>query len=135
MDGQGHGYNVEAMTTACHITPLEDEALVHANMCLHEKTSAVERPLTEELIKDSETRVRRATIRLNGSSNHTANDFMDIMRNREDAKYSVCSMSEAPFFSETCAAVVMKPATGNFWAVWGLPTENEFEHFSLPYPR
>jgi hypothetical protein len=25
----------------------------------------------------------------------------------------------------------MQPATREFWAVWGLPSENEFEHFSF----
>jgi hypothetical protein len=69
---------------------------------------------------------------MNGSNKHTEYDLMDIMRSREDGNYSVCAVSAHPFYSETCAAVVICPATRDFWAVWGLPTENDYEHFSLP---
>ena len=131
LDAEGNGYNVEAMATAIHITELQDQPLVHANLCLHENCSAVERPLTQELFDDSTTRVRRTTIRMNESRKYTAVDLMDIMRSREDGDNSVCSIAAPPFYSETCAAVVIAPATRDFWAVWGLPTENEYEHFSL----
>lgn len=130
MDAEGHGYNVEAMSTKVHITPL-DEALVHANMCLYDDTRDVERPLTDDLIEDSVLRVKRAEALLSKSHDLTEKDLMEITRNREDGEFSVCSMSEPPFYSETCAAAVMRPATKDFWAVWGLPNQNDYEHFSL----
>jgi isopenicillin-N N-acyltransferase like protein len=84
MDAHGNGYNVEAMATAIHISELQDEPLVHTNLCLHENTMAVQRPLTPELIEDSTTRVRRAKMRMNGCHDLTEYDLMDIMRSRED---------------------------------------------------
>jgi hypothetical protein len=32
---------------------------------------------------------------------------------------------------ESSGAAIMRPATGDFWAVWGLPPENEYEHFTI----
>jgi hypothetical protein len=132
MDGEGRGYNVEAMATKQIITPLEAGALAHANACLHPDTQAVQRPLSDELIEDSHARVNRARGHLQQKSDLTVHDMIALQRNRDDGGYSVCSMAEAPFFSETCAAVVMKPATRELWACWGLPNQGEYEHFQLP---
>lgn len=131
MDATGKGYNVEAMASKVTVTPLNGSPLVHANICMYDDTRTVERPLTPEYIEDSELRVNRAVAHLSERRELTELDFMHLTRNRDDGAYSVCSMSEPPFYSETCAAVVMRPATRDFWAVWGLPNQNEFERFSL----
>lgn len=132
LDSNGRGYNVEAMSTATHITELSEESLVHANMCLNEATRQVERPLTPELEDDSRIRATRARNLLNVRQNLTPQDMMEITRNRDDAHYSICALPDPPFYSETCGAVVMRPATRDFWGVWGLPKENPYEHFQLP---
>ena len=44
---------------------------------------------------------------------------------------SICRRPEPPFDSESCGAVVMNPAVGDFWACWGIPSENEYERFRL----
>lgn len=131
MDGEGHGYNIEAMATKHKVSKLDESAIVHANMCLHEETRELERPLTQDLIDDSEIRVNRAVQYLSSRDDLSTQDLMHITRSREDDSYSVCSISEPPFYSETCAAIVMRPATRDLWTVWGLPIDNEYEHFSL----
>lgn len=130
LDKDGRGYNVEAMPTRTVITPLENDALVHANTCLFPETQAVQRPLSSEWYDDSRLRISRAQGFLNAPQ-LTPDDMMDITRNREDGRFSICSLPTAPFYSETCGAVVMRPTTGDFWGVWGLPTENPYEHFQL----
>ncbi len=129
-DANGRGYNVEAMTTACHIEPLADAPLIHANICLAATTQAVERPLTDDLTDDSGKRLNRAADYLKQRPAQL-DDLMQLTRDRSDGSYSVCAMSEPPFYSETCGAVIMRPASLDFWGVWGLPTENDYEHFKL----
>lgn len=131
MDAAGKGYNVEAMTTKTVVTPLNEDALVHANICLHDDTRDVQRPIDGDYVEDSDLRLNRATVNLSKKVDLTEHDMMEITRNREDGGFSVCSMSEPPFYSETCAAIVMKPETRDVWAVWGLPNQNEYEYFSL----
>jgi len=131
MDAHGNGYNVEAMSTKTVVTPLSNDALVHANICLHDDTRDVQRPIDSDYIEDSNLRWKRAMVNLSQKQNLDEGALMELTRNREDSAFSVCSMSEPPFYSETCAAIVMKPETRDIWAVWGLPNQNEFEHFSL----
>ncbi|GAB4518975.1 MAG: C45 family autoproteolytic acyltransferase/hydolase [Anaerolineae bacterium] len=130
MDAQGKAYNVEAMSTTYHIEPMDANALTHANICLAENTRRVERPISEESLEDSETRRLRAETVLAEAST-TVETLMRLTQDRSDARFSVCSISEPPFYSETCGAVIMRPATRDFWGVWGLPTENPYEHFRL----
>lgn len=132
MDADGNGYNVEAMPTRMQITPLTQTPLVHANACQHETTQRVQRPLDHDWQADSTARVARARQLLAVSSDLTEYDMMAITRNRDDAAYSICSICEPPWAeSETCGAVVMRPATGEFWGVWGLPHENSYQAFQL----
>jgi isopenicillin-N N-acyltransferase like protein len=44
---------------------------------------------------------------------------------------AICVTSKPPRFVETCGAAIMRPATLDFWMCWGLPIENEYEHFRL----
>ncbi len=129
MDAHGRGYNVEAMPQGCTVTPLTDAPLVHANRCLDEAARREERPLSEDWIEDSEAREQRAMLMLNHRS-VTPETMMSLTRDRSDGSYSVCAFSEAPYFSETCGAVIMRPATREMWGIWGLPCDGEYErHF------
>jgi isopenicillin-N N-acyltransferase-like protein len=132
LDASGNGYNVEAMSSCVRVTPLEDTALAHANACLAAETRRVQRPLDADWLTDSAVRVERALQLLSGSDDLTEADMMAITRNREDGAFSICSICEPPWAeSETCGAVVMRPATGEFWGVWGLPHENDYQAFQL----
>jgi isopenicillin-N N-acyltransferase-like protein len=129
MDEQGRGYNVEAMPQGCVVTSLRDEPVVHANRCLDAEAQREERPLSEDWIEDSEARERRAYGLLH-RTDVTPETMMEITRDRSDGSYSICAFSEEPYFSETCGAVVMRPASRELWGIWGLPCEGEYErHF------
>jgi isopenicillin-N N-acyltransferase like protein len=129
MDAHGRGYNVEAMPQGCVVTPLTEEPVVHANRCLNANAQREERPLSDDWIEDSEARERRAYTLLNRSE-VTPETMMELTRDRSDGSYSICAFSEAPYFSETCGALVMRPATRELWGIWGLPCDGEFErHF------
>lgn len=131
MDAEGRGYNIEATATIRHIEVLgPDEPIVHTNACLYPATQRAQRPLTAELYSDSQTRYQRAYAFLKQSA-LTPEDLMQLTRDRRDGSYSICSLAEPPFYSETCGAVIMEPAERRLWAVWGLPIHNDYERFSL----
>ncbi len=125
-DKHGRGFNVEAMATDCEITELGADSLVHTNHCLLPRTQALEKTRPADLQANSEARLEQATELL---TRHpvTTEDLMALSRSTD----AICRISEPPYHIESCGAAIMRPATGDFWAVWGLPTENEYEHFSL----
>lgn len=129
-DSTGHGYNVEAMSTTVHIDELQDGVIVHANRCHADSTRAVQRPLDDDLQVDSLIRTRRAAAILRQRP-VTPDHLMALTRDRSDGTYSICSVSEPPYYSETCGAVIMRPATREFWGVWGLPIANDYEYFHV----
>lgn len=128
MDKNSDGYNIEATPTVCIVEPFEEDARAHTNRCLNVRTERVERGLTPDLIDDSDTRLNRATILLRDHPITPAR-LMAITADRSDGLYSICAMSEPPYYSETCGAAIMRPGTREFWGVWGLPNRNNYERF------
>lgn len=126
MDKHGNGYEVEAMSTRVHVEKLEATAIAHTNHCLIDDTLAVQRQRPAESQLSSENRLSRAYELLQGES-ITPEDLMDVTRDNE----SICVRPKAPMNVESCGAAIMRPASSDFWAVWGLPAENEYEHFSV----
>ncbi len=125
MDRGGTGYNVEATSTAQHVTSLEDAPLVHTNHCTVPETLAAER--TRDALSQASSVAREARAEtLLAQKEVTLEDLQDLTRDD-----TVCVRSAPPKHVETCGAAIMRPATGDFWAVWGLPTENEYEHFTV----
>ncbi|MBI1878410.1 MAG: hypothetical protein HYR94_09320 [Chloroflexi bacterium] len=55
-------------------------------------------------------------------------DLMTLTRDH-NAVNGICVHPEEPFYVESCGAAIMRPATREFWAVWGWPCENEYENF------
>ncbi len=41
---------------------------------------------------------------------------------------AVCQVSTEPFHLESSGAAIMRPRTRDFWAVWGLPSHNDYIH-------
>ena len=124
-DSGGRGYNVEAFSTTTQVTELRDEILVHANHALTDAARAVSRERPAELKASSEARLRtgvdalaRGTVELD--------DLVRLIRHP-----TICYQGAPPFRIETCGAAIMRPRTGDLWACWGLPSENEFERFTL----
>jgi isopenicillin-N N-acyltransferase-like protein len=125
-DRFGNGASIEAMPTRTHIELLADTPVFHTNHCLVPETIAVEGPRPDDLTRSSLLRIEQAA-ELLASGPVTADALMALTRDER----SICRHPEPPYNYESCGAAIMRPATGDFWACWGLPSENEFEHFSL----
>lgn len=126
MDKHGRGYNIEAMGTRYEVTPLEETPVIHTNHCLIQPNRAVERERSAESLASSQKRYSRAGELLQQRP-ITLETLIDVTRD-EDA---ICVRPVPPMYVESCGAAIMRPATGDFWAVWGLPSENEYEHFTI----
>ncbi len=124
-DKEGNGFNIEAMSTKMHIQELKDEPIVHTNHCLWDETKALERKREEKSLESSIARLDTGRELLEKDSI----DVDDLQRLTRHETISV--RPTAPSYVESCGAAIMRPATGDFWAVWGLPDENEYEHFRL----
>ena len=44
---------------------------------------------------------------------------------------AVCQTAVEPYHVESSGATVMRPRTKEFWAVWGLPSMNEYQKVSF----
>lgn len=130
MDAEGNGYNVEAMPNTMVIEPLKADPITHANRCLYPVTQREERELDDDWIIDSDLRSDRAYELLDHAAN-TPETLMSLTRDRAHGEYSICAVAEAPYFSETCGALLMRPQEREFWGVWGLPNQNEYQRFTL----
>ena len=129
LDAHGRGYNVEAMPGCRTVTKLEDSPLMHTNHCLHvdARREQAERP--PALLESSKRRLSRAAELLAGSDPITLERLMALTRDR----VAICQRSEPPFHIESSGGAIMRPATGELWAVWGLPSENEYEAFRFEH--
>lgn len=126
LDAEGRGYDIEAMPTATHVIELGDEPVVHTNHCLAEATIAVQGPRAPVRIASSEHRYARA-VELLGKRPIDEASLKALTRDEE----AICERAEPPYDVESCGATVMRPATRDLWAVWGLPVENRYEHFTV----
>jgi len=58
-----------------------------------------------------------------------AEDGVDAERLFEIAcEPDICQIATAPYHVESSGATVMRPKTGDFWACWGRPAENDYQH-------
>lgn len=126
MDKHGAGYNVEAMSSAQQVTVLEHTPLVHTNHCLVANTISHQRTRPQASQRSSQNRLATA-MDLLASDQLTPEDLMAVTANKE----AICVSSSPPLHIATCGAAIMRPATGDFWAVWGKPSENRYQHFLL----
>ena len=126
MDKHGAGYGVEAMSSSISVEKLAKDTIAHTNHCLVDANLRVarERPATAQ--QSSENRLKRA-YELLADDAITVDDLMALTRDEQ----AVCVRSHPPMHIESCGAAIMRPAMGDFWAVWGLPNENEYEHFCV----
>lgn len=126
MDKNGQGYNIEAMSTRKEVTKLtENSSLVHTNHCVAETTRAVARQRPPASLASSQKRLDLGYSHLQDTP-VTVEALMDMTRAEH-----ICVQSAPPFHTESSGAAIMRPATGDFWAVWGRPDENEYEHFTV----
>jgi hypothetical protein len=126
MDRNGAGYNIEAMPAHRAVTRLGDIPLVHTNHCLDPKARETEAPRPPDLIASSEARLAKAA-ELMKARPVVVEDLMALTREAE----AICRWSTPPHHNESSGAAIMRPATGEFWACWGVPAENDFESFQV----
>ncbi|MBI5516953.1 MAG: hypothetical protein HY909_24435 [Deltaproteobacteria bacterium] len=122
LDARGHGYNIEAMPTHHAVTALETTPLVHANHCTDPETAR--REATRAPALQASSRARQDRARALCRFDTTVEALMAFTRDPV-----VCRRSEAPYHIETSGAVVLRPRSRELWAVWGLPSENTYQHF------
>lgn len=124
-DREGRGYNVEAMPGGHGIEELADTPLVHTNHCLYPETRGLQAEKARPLLDSSLRRLERGR-QLLESRPISADFLIDFTR---DA--GVCQRAEPPFHIESSGAAIMRPATGDFWAIWGVPADGEYERLRL----
>ena len=124
-DRAGNGYNIEAMPTVRPVTRLRSHALVHTNHTTVAATDAVQGPRPPDLHENSHRRMITATGYLDRHG-IAPDDLMDLTRR------GVCQVAEPPYHVETSGATVMRPKTAEFWAVWGLPSMNDYVKIGFP---
>jgi isopenicillin-N N-acyltransferase-like protein len=119
-DAHGEGFNIEAMPTARPVTVLEDAALSHTNHTTVPETQAVEGVRADTLQASSHFRLKTAQTKLDRDG-ITSDDLMTLTAG------DVCQVSKEPSHIESSGAAIMRPRTREFWACWGLPSENEYQ--------
>jgi len=124
-DRHGRGYNVEAMPGGCSVEKLEERVILHTNHCLALEAREQEASKPPALLDSSLRRLRRA-VGLLEDGPVSAESLMELTRDPE-----ICQRPEPPHHMESSGAAIMRPATGDFWAVWGVPADNEYERFQL----
>jgi isopenicillin-N N-acyltransferase-like protein len=121
---------VEATPTMTSVEYLDNGPLIHTNHCLAPETIAVEAERPNTLTISSTDRISQARDLLTAIP-HTQQSLTAILADER----SICRYPDPVFSYETSGAAIMRPATGDFWACWGRPSENGFEHYSLPQRR
>ena len=124
LDAHGVGYNVEAMPSHAAITRFESSPLVHTNHCLDAETLRRQAERAPALLASSKDRLSRALALTAGPL-----DLDALVALTRDP--IICRRAEPPYHVESSGAVVMRPATREMWAVWGIPADHEFEHFRV----
>ena len=130
-DANGTGYNIEAMPGYRAVTRLDREPLVHTNHCLDPEAQQLEAPRPEDLMRSSVDRLATASDllakRVASGEALTIENMIELTREPE----VICRRSTPPHHNESAGAAVMRPGTGDFWACWGIPADNDFEAFRV----
>ena len=128
LDAEGRGYCVEAMPSARPVQTLAADPLVHTNHVTEPAALPFEGEQDSELMANSRRRLDLAAAMLADDSHPVdADRLMEITREPS----AICRWPDAKYRVESSGAVIMRPRTGDFWACWGQPADNRYEHFSL----
>jgi isopenicillin-N N-acyltransferase-like protein len=127
LDRHGAGANVEATGTRRHVTPLAQEPIVHTNHCLVPETQALERERADESMGASHARLARASELL--AQGEVTPERLQRFTADEP---TICVSPKPPLHIATCGAAIMRPATGEFWAVKGAPALGGYRRYTVP---
>ncbi len=129
MGPDGTGYNVEAVPSLRSVTPLEN-TIAHTNHCVEAALVSLERERSALAMESTVTRLDQARAFLGEHSKKIdVETLMELTRLKKGEGFSVCQTPVAGYDVESSGACVMSPGTGEMWALWGLPSENEYERF------
>ena len=129
MGPDGQGYNVEAGPSLRCVTQL-DKRFAHSNHCLEQPMVSLERPRTPHARQSTVTRLDQAEAFLTvNHGRYTPEKLMEMTRIRTEEGFSICQSPIEGYNVETAGAVIMCPTTKEMWALWGRPSENEYERF------
>jgi len=130
-DGRLRGYNIEQMATRAHVTPVET-LYAHTNHCLIPAMAEVERPRKSVSRASTLARQVQADDYLDARAGAiTVDTLMALTRYHEGDGLSVCAHVQAGYAVESSGACIMCPTSGELWAVWGNPCQNEYESFRI----
>ena len=79
-----------------------------------------ERP--EDLLENSIRRLERGNELLEGGKVDTQR-LVELTQDQE----AICRRPEDPYLIESSGVAIMRPATKEFWACWGQPSDNDYE--------
>ena len=128
LDADGRGFNVEAMPSARPVQTLAGEPLAHTNHVTEPAAEPFEGERDQELMANSRRRLELAATMLSETDEPAdAERLMEITREPT----AICRWPDDRYRVESSGAVIMRPRTGDFWACWGQPAENDYQHFSL----
>ena len=128
LDAEGRGFSVEAMPSARPVQTLAGEPLVHTNHVTDPVAAPFEGERDQELTANSCRRLELATAMLADTGRPVdAERLMEITREPT----AICRWPDGKYRVESSGAVIMRPRTGDLWACWGQPADNDYEHFSL----
>ena len=130
LDAEGRGYNVEAMPSARPVQALAADPLAHTNHVTDPAALPFEGERDAEVMANSRLRLELAEAMLSDAGKTVdAERLMEITREPT----AICRWPDAKYRVESSGAVIMRPRTGDFWACWGQPADNDYEHFSLTH--
>jgi isopenicillin-N N-acyltransferase-like protein len=129
-DGALRGYNVEQMATRSFVMPV-DALYTHTNHCLIDEMAAVERPRKSVSQESTYARHGQASAYLGERSGQITVDTLMALTRFHDGELSVCAHVQPGYGVESSGACIMAPATGELWALWGNPCQNEYELFQV----
>ena len=128
LDAEGRGYCVEAMPSARPVQTLAAEPIVHTNHVTEPAALPFEGERFSELMANSRHRLELAAALLaDGGDPVDPEQLMEVTREPT----TICRWPDATYRVESSGAVIMRPRTADFWACWGQPADNDYEHFSL----
>lgn len=125
-DSDGTGFSVEAMPSVRPVRTLNGEPLVHTNHTLNGAAKVAEAERDPDIMANSLRRLELATGML-AVGQVDAKRLMSLTREPS----AICQTARAPYWVESSGAMIMRPATGDFWACWGPPAENEYEQWAM----
>jgi isopenicillin-N N-acyltransferase-like protein len=128
-DAGDTGYDVEAMPSARPYDRLGDHPILHTNHTLRAEARAAEIDKDPDLLASSVRRLELAR-ELLADGDIDADRLMALTREPT----AICQRPAGAHRLESSGAAIMRPRSGEFWACWGPPADNDYVLIEAPLP-